>query len=76
MASGSYEGLKLVALERGPAMVDQGTRASHPLVMPAGRKKMMMWVKVLVAQRKKLGADTESEVADRTVRDGPPEESG
>ena len=74
MASGSDEVLKVDALERGPAMVDQGTRASHPMVMPAKTKKMMM--KVLGAQRKELGADRESEIADQIVRDEPPKESG
>ena len=59
MASGSYDVLKVDTLERGPAMVDRGTQALHLMEMPAGTEKMMM--NELGAQRKRLGADTESE---------------
>ena len=74
MVSSSYEVLKVDALERGPAMVDQGTRASHRMVVPTKTKKMMM--KVLGAQRKELRADRESEITDQIVRDEPPKGKG
>ena len=72
MASGSYEVLKVDVLEHVPAMVDQGKRASHPMKMPAGMKKMM---NELGAQRKRLGADTESESRTRLSKTPPPKKA-